>query len=99
MKIQPVVLALMSLFFAGSLLGQADTPDAGPPQGKAAKHSTQSNKPVDPKVAAIVKEIESRMIKVDGGTFTMGCVNLQDSECYNWEKPRHIVTISTFLHG
>jgi formylglycine-generating enzyme required for sulfatase activity len=97
MKMQTITLSFFSLLFMASVLAQPVGQD-GPAQGKT-KHIEQSNKPLDSKVAAIIKEIDSRMVKLDGGTFTMGCVNLQDSECYNWEKPRHTVTINTFYLG
>ena len=81
------------LFFVGQLFGQSQT-GANSPHGKAAKESSAKASKLDPKLAAIVKEIEATMIKLDGGSFTMGCVNAQDTECYYWEKPRHTVTIS-----
>ena len=34
------------------------------------------------------------MIKVEAGTFTMGCTSEQGGDCYDWESPYHRVTIS-----
>jgi formylglycine-generating enzyme required for sulfatase activity len=36
------------------------------------------------------------MVKIEGGTFTMGCT---DDECYDWELPTHKVTLSDFYIG
>jgi formylglycine-generating enzyme required for sulfatase activity len=38
------------------------------------------------------------MVFVQGGTFTMGCTSEQ-SDCYDWEKPAHKVTVSSFNIG
>jgi len=41
--------------------------------------------------------IPDNMIRIPGGTFTMGCLNEErDGECYDREKPAHEVTVSTF---
>jgi formylglycine-generating enzyme required for sulfatase activity len=39
------------------------------------------------------------MVHVKGGTFTMGCKDGRDSECYEWEKPAHTVRMSDFYIG
>lgn len=44
---------------------------------------------------AIVKEISSKMVLVDGGTFTMGC-NKDQGLCLNEETPTHQVTLRSF---
>jgi formylglycine-generating enzyme required for sulfatase activity len=88
---------IITIFFlaAAQLFAQG-----GEPHGKAAKKSSQkSAKATDPKQKEIIAEIEERMVRVDGGSFTMGCTNPQDAECYFWEKPRHTVTIDTFYMG
>jgi formylglycine-generating enzyme required for sulfatase activity len=36
------------------------------------------------------------MVKVEGGTFTMGCTSEQGSDCLAREKPAHSVTLSSF---
>ncbi len=38
--------------------------------------------------------VSFEMIKVEAGTFTMGCTSEQGSDCYDDEKPYHRVTIS-----
>ncbi len=33
---------------------------------------------------------------VERGTFTMGYTSEQGSDCYDWEKPSHSVTLSSY---
>lgn len=73
--------------------------DGTSPHGKAAKEPSVKNQPPDAKTAALLKEIDDNMLKIDGGTFTMGCSNPSDTECYYWEKPRHTVVLNTFALG
>ncbi|MDD3913704.1 MAG: formylglycine-generating enzyme family protein [Bacteroidales bacterium] len=46
-----------------------------------------------------VNGVTFEMIKVQGGTFTMGCTSEQGSDCYGSEKPSHRVTVSSFYIG
>ncbi len=39
------------------------------------------------------------MVYVQGGTFTMGCTSEQGSDCYDWEKPSHSVTLGNYWIG
>ncbi|MFN0015125.1 MAG: SUMF1/EgtB/PvdO family nonheme iron enzyme [Saprospiraceae bacterium] len=39
------------------------------------------------------------MVPVKGGTFTMGCMDGRDRDCFNDEKPAHTVTLSGFQIG
>jgi formylglycine-generating enzyme required for sulfatase activity len=39
------------------------------------------------------------LISVQGGTFTMGCQEGRDKDCYPKEKPTHTVTLSAFQIG
>ncbi len=83
----PFILALISV----QLFAQ------NPHGGHAAKGGPKKGeKATDPKVKAALQQIEANMVAIDGGTFTMGCVNPQDSECYYWEKPRRTITVNTF---
>ena len=43
--------------------------------------------------------VSFRMIRVDGGTFTMGATAEQGSDAYTVEKPAHLVTLSTYYMG
>lgn len=67
--------------------------------------STHDNKPANrgtvnstlrPEVADVIRKIDENMVRVDSGSFFMGCVNEKDSDCYYWEKPGHRVSVSTF---
>lgn len=46
-----------------------------------------------------VKGVSFNMIRVQGGTFTMGCTSEQGSDCNDNEKPAHTVTLSTYYIG
>lgn len=46
-----------------------------------------------------VKGVSFKMIRVQGGTFTMGCTSEQGGECSSNEKPAHKVTLSTYYIG
>lgn len=43
--------------------------------------------------------VQFKMIAVEGGTFTMGATNEQGDDAYEWEKPAHTVTLSSFSIG
>lgn len=46
-----------------------------------------------------VKGVSFNMIRVQGGSFTMGCTSEQGSDCCDDEKPSHTVTLSTYYIG
>ena len=46
-----------------------------------------------------VNGVSFTMVRVEGGTFTMGATNEQGSDAYDEEKPAHEVTLSTFSIG
>lgn len=52
-------------------------------------------------VSVVEKAVSNipEMIFVEGGTFTMGCTSEQSSDCIDWEKPAHTVTVSDFYIG
>jgi len=39
------------------------------------------------------------MVLVKGGTFTMGCTSEQGTDCYDWDKPAHLVKVNDFYIG
>ena len=43
--------------------------------------------------------VEFKMVKVDGGTFTMGATPEQGDDAYSSEKPAHQVTLSSYRIG
>ncbi len=46
-----------------------------------------------------VNGVEFGMVRVEGGTFTMGCTSEQGEDCYDNEKPAHSVTVSSYYIG
>ena len=46
-----------------------------------------------------VNGVSFTMVGVQGGTFTMGATAEQGSDAYDWEKPAHQVTLSSFSIG
>ncbi len=46
-----------------------------------------------------VKGVEFKMIKVEGGTFSMGATSEQEDDAFGWEKPVHSVTLSDYYIG
>ncbi len=86
---------VLALFFAGAVYAQtANT--AAPDKRKVNTNPATTNSTISAATAEEIKVIEANMVKVIGGSFTMGCNDESDSTCYYWEKPAHKVTISTF---
>lgn len=50
-------------------------------------------------ITVTAKGVSFKMIRVQGGTFTMGATNEQGSDAYDDEKPAHQVTLSTYYIG
>lgn len=50
-------------------------------------------------VVVEVNGVSFKMIKVEGGTFTMGATEEQGDDAYDWEKPTHQVTLSDYYIG
>ena len=46
-----------------------------------------------------VNGVSFTMVRVDGGTFTMGATRKQGSDAYGDERPTHQVTLSTYMIG
>jgi formylglycine-generating enzyme required for sulfatase activity len=44
-------------------------------------------------------ELDIEMVRVEGGTFTMGCIPERDGTCQSNELPAHSVTVSSFYIG
>jgi len=51
------------------------------------------------KIPTEVAAIASNMVRVSGGTFTMGCTSEQGGDCYDDESPAHQVTLSDYDIG
>ena len=50
-------------------------------------------------ITITVKGVSFKMVKVQGGTFTMGATPEQGSDVYDKEKPAHRVTLSSYYIG
>lgn len=46
-----------------------------------------------------VRDLVKDMVRVEGGTFQMGCTSEQLDECQSWEYPVHEVQVETFQMG
>ncbi|MDD6832809.1 MAG: SUMF1/EgtB/PvdO family nonheme iron enzyme [bacterium] len=83
------------------------TPDPKPKAKQEPKpNPTPKNEP--PKVEAIstangilfkIGNTNFEMVRVEGGTFTMGATSEQGSDAYSVEKPTHQVTLSSYMIG
>lgn len=51
------------------------------------------------RIEEIVCQLEHNMVYVEGGTFTMGATSEQGSDAWEYEKPAHQVTLSSFSIG
>ena len=49
-----------------------------------------------PSLSDVLQQLEQDMVYVEGGTFTMGATAEQGSDAYDYEKPAHEVTLSSF---
>ena len=49
--------------------------------------------------SSILQDLVNNMVRVAGGTFTMGATSEQGSDAYDDEKPAHQVTLSSFSIG
>ena len=62
----------------------------------SANHKTDiSNRHLSP----VIQELVKNMVKIEGGTFTMGATIEQNGEAFSNEKPAHNVTLSSFYIG
>ena len=77
-------------------------------QSAAATQSTSSTLSAVPSSASVsgaavetftVNGVSFNMVRVDGGTFTMGATSEQGSDAFDDEKPAHQVTLSTYSIG
>jgi formylglycine-generating enzyme required for sulfatase activity len=92
-----ILMPVIVMFLTIPVVAQNKTHTA-PTHGKSTKQ-VAAKPEMETKLAEVVRSIESKMVSIQGGSFTMGCVNPQDSECYYWEKPRHTVSVSSYYLG
>jgi len=66
-----------------------------PPQKKQTEKPRQAAQALSP----VLKNLVNNMVRVGGGTFTMGATAEQGSDAFDDEKPAHKVTLSSFSIG
>ena len=54
---------------------------------------------ISPSTKQVLQRLIDNMVKVEGGTFTMGATSEQGNEVYSDEKPAHKVTLSDYHIG
>ena len=71
------------------------------PQPKPEPKPQPKAEPKKPKRSAdeIINAYVNSMVYVEGGTFTMGATSEQGGDAYDWEKPAHSVTLSSYYMG
>ena len=70
-----------------------------PPVEKPITPSTKKNTSESAIETFTVNGVSFNMIRVEGGTFTMGATSEQGSDAYDNEKPAHQVTLSPYYIG
>jgi len=61
---------------------------------------TPATTPNEPNLPSAIQKLEADMVRVAGGSFTMGCKDAQrDGSCDDDEKPAHTVRVSDFSIG
>ena len=69
------------------------------PKGRYADEARKRLEPTPPEDDVIIEALVNKMVRVRGGTFTMGCTKEQGRDCADDEKPAHRVTVSDFSIG
>lgn len=76
------------------------TSQATPAESQKPQQPQQLQNPVSYSNGMLtVNGVQYCMIKVEGGTFTMGATSEQGSDAWDYEKPTHQVTLSTYYIG
>lgn len=73
------------------LLGRSSTP-SGQRQGSSSQYSQQSHEAAT--VTIRVGNVSFDMVKIEAGSFVMGCTSEQGSDCNSVDRPYHRVTIT-----
>ena len=98
-----LLLAMPAICFAQQKVTRPSTPQTTKqqttqttkrPTTQTTKQTTQQNV-----LTITVKGVSFKMIRVQGGTFTMGATSEQGSDAYDDEKPAHKVTLSNYYIG
>ncbi|MBO4740716.1 MAG: formylglycine-generating enzyme family protein [Bacteroidales bacterium] len=87
---------LFAVFAFSALVAKAQYPV----EDEVTKKDSVAAENIDTNIITItVKEVKFDMVKVKGGTFTMGCKKPKDKDCYENELPAHSVTVDDFAIG
>ena len=87
-------VALAVMVIGGGIFGIARLSNGQQKKTVSTKFITNSNV-----YTVKVGDVSFNMVKVEGGTFTMGATSEQGSDAYSEEKPTHSVTLSSFSIG
>ena len=90
-----VVALVVGLLWTANSGQSSQDGDKASQEGEQANHYTEL--PAEQK--AIIQNLINNMVPVEGGTFTMGATSEQGSDAWEYEKPAHQVTLSSFSIG
>ncbi len=90
MTMKKTLTVAMFLLAAASVYGQ---------QGNAGNRNRSTAPPPSNSITVTANGVSFKMIKVHGGTFTMGATSEQGSDASDDEKPAHRVTLSDYYIG
>ena len=68
------------------------------PKKQVSKKQTPK-KQEENRLSPVLQNLVNNMVRIEGGTFTMGATSEQGSDAYKDEKPAHQVTLSSFSIG
>ena len=68
-------------------------------QNNTAGKKTEKPKQAVQTLSSVLQTLTNNMVRVEGGTFTMGATSEQGSDVFDDEKPAHQVTLSSFSIG
>ena len=93
-------LFIIPMMVAALLCGCKKEPTVDPPINDSVENPDDNQEPDNPNVRTFtVNGVSFDMIRVEGGTFTMGASPEEDEDAYYDEYPPHTVTLSTFFIG
>ena len=72
---------------------------AKPKQETTVRQTTPIPSQQSQTLSPVLQTLINNMVRVEGGTFTMGATSEQGSDAYSEEKPAHQVTLSSFSIG
>ena len=91
-KLKISILALIVIFACTEIAAKKTT-------GKRRTSTKRTTIQTSPTVSFTVEGVTFEMVRVEGGTFTMGATREQGSDVESREKPTHQVTLSSYYIG